>query len=87
MLTLTGRLKEMINSGGEKISPYEVEEVLLLHPAVAQAVAFAAPHPMLGEQVLVAVVIEDGERVLESELLALASQRLAVAKCRGMFCS
>jgi acyl-CoA synthetase (AMP-forming)/AMP-acid ligase II len=80
VLTLTGRLKEMINSGGEKISPYEVEDVLLMHPAVAEAVAFAAPHAMLGEQVIAAVVVRDGQRVLERELLKIASRRLARCK-------
>ena len=49
-LYLTGRLKEIINRGGEKIAPKEVDEVLCEHPAVAQAVAFAVPHPTLGEE-------------------------------------
>ena len=80
VLTLTGRLKEMINSGGEKISPYEVEDALLMHPGIAQAVAFAAPHAMLGEQVMAAVVVRDGERVLERELLHLAAGLLASCK-------
>ena len=53
-LLLTGRLKEMINRGGEKISPREIDEVLLGHPAVAKAVAFGAPHPMWGEEVAAA---------------------------------
>src|SRR5690606_34079357 len=50
-LSLTGRIKEIINRGGEKVSPREVDEVLLQHPAVAQAVAFAVPHDRLGEEV------------------------------------
>ncbi|MGH7888898.1 MAG: AMP-binding protein, partial [Candidatus Binatia bacterium] len=57
-LFLTGRLKEIINRGGEKISPCEVDEALLEHPAVAQAVAFALPHPTLGEDVAAAVVLK-----------------------------
>jgi len=56
-VTLTGRLKELINSGGEKISPYEVEDLLLRHPAVSQAVCFALPHRTRGEVVGAAVVL------------------------------
>jgi oxalate---CoA ligase len=54
---LQGRIKELINRGGEKISPREVDEVLLLHPAVAEAVCFGAPHPAWGEEVAAAVVL------------------------------
>ncbi len=56
-LTLTGRLKELINRGGEKISPLEIDDVLLRHPAVAEALTFAAPHRTLGEEVHAAVVL------------------------------
>ena len=49
-LRLTGRLKELINRGGEKIAPREVDEVLLAHPAVRQAVCFAVAHAQLGEE-------------------------------------
>ena len=56
-LTLVGRLKEMINRGGEKISPREVDEVLLEHPSVAEAVCFGTPHPAWGEEVAAAVVL------------------------------
>ena len=59
-LTLTGRLKEIINRGGEKVSPREVDEALMDHPAVLQAVAFAVPHDMLGEDVAAAVVLREG---------------------------
>jgi oxalate---CoA ligase len=59
-LFLTGRLKEIINRGGEKVSPREVDEALLEHPAVAQAVAFAVPHATLGEDVGAAVVLRTG---------------------------
>ncbi len=58
-LTLTGRLKELINRGGEKISPREIDEVLLAHPAVAEAVCFGVPHPTWGEEVAAAVVLRD----------------------------
>ncbi len=56
-LTLTGRIKELINRAGEKISPVEVDAVLLEHPAVAEAVCFAAPDPKYGEEVQAAVVL------------------------------
>jgi acyl-CoA synthetase (AMP-forming)/AMP-acid ligase II len=56
-VTLQGRIKELINRGGEKISPLEVDEVLLLHPAVAEAVCFGVPHSAWGEEVAAAVVL------------------------------
>ena len=58
-LTLVGRLKELINRGGEKISPREIDEVLLAHPAVAEAVCFGVPHPTWGEEVAAAVVLRE----------------------------
>lgn len=76
-LTITGRLKEIINRGGEKISPREVDEVLLDHPAVGQAVTFALPHPKLGEEVAVAVVLKEGEQPDELALRSFAAARLA----------
>jgi len=76
-LRLTGRLKEMINRGGEKISPLEIETALLDHPRVAQAVAFAMPHPMLGEEVAAAVVLCEGVTAAENELREFVSERLA----------
>jgi acyl-CoA synthetase (AMP-forming)/AMP-acid ligase II len=79
-LTLTGRLKEIINRGGEKISPREVDEALMDHPAVLQAVAFAVPHPMLGEDVGAAVVLREGTAATEQELHAFVSERLAAFK-------
>jgi oxalate---CoA ligase len=65
-LCLTGRLKELINRGGEKISPLEIDDVLLRHPAVAEALSFAVPHKTLGEEVHAAVVLkgEASEREL-----------------------
>jgi acyl-CoA synthetase (AMP-forming)/AMP-acid ligase II len=74
-LTLTGRLKEMINRGGEKISPREIDEMLLTHPAVAEAVCFGTPHPTWGEEVSAAVVLR--ERATEAELLAFCKERLS----------
>jgi acyl-CoA synthetase (AMP-forming)/AMP-acid ligase II len=79
-LTLTGRLKEIINRGGEKISPREVDEALMDHPSVLQAVTFALPHPMLGEDVGAAVVLREGATASEKELGAFLSERLAAYK-------
>jgi acyl-CoA synthetase (AMP-forming)/AMP-acid ligase II len=76
-LTITGRIKELINRGGEKISPREVDEVLLDHPAVAQAVTFALPHDKLGEDVAAAVVLREGASAEERELRDFAAKRLA----------
>ena len=58
-LSITGRLKEIINRGGEKVSPREIDEVLMDHPCVAQCVCFAVPHPKLGEDVAVAIVLRE----------------------------
>jgi acyl-CoA synthetase (AMP-forming)/AMP-acid ligase II len=74
-LTLVGRIKELINRGGEKISPREIDEVLLAHPKVVEAVCFGVPHPTWGEEVAAAVVL--GEPVSEAELLAFCRERLA----------
>jgi acyl-CoA synthetase (AMP-forming)/AMP-acid ligase II len=76
-LTLTGRLKEIINRGGEKISPREVDEILLDHESVAQVVTFAIPHQKLGEDVAAAIVLEEGAQLDESSLRAYAATRLA----------
>jgi acyl-CoA synthetase (AMP-forming)/AMP-acid ligase II len=74
---ITGRKKEMINRGGEKIATREVDEVLLSHPAVIEAVAFAMPHPTLGEDVAAACVLRNGASASEAELREYASKRLA----------
>ncbi len=79
-LWLTGRRKEQINRAGEKISPREVDEVLLSHPAVRQAVTFAVPDERLGEQVAAAVVLRPGSTVTERELRELVHARLAPHK-------
>ncbi|RKG91034.1 acyl--CoA ligase [Corallococcus terminator] len=76
-LRLTGRLKELINRGGEKVSPLEVDTVLLDHPAVQQAVTFALPHPKLGEDVAAAVVLREGLQATERELRDFVSARVA----------
>jgi len=77
---LCGRVKEMINRGGEKVAPAEIDEVLLEHPAVREAAAFPVPHPKLGEDVGVAVVLKDGSTVSEADLRAFVSERLAFFK-------
>jgi len=76
-LRLTGRLKELINRGGEKVSPLEVDEVLMDHPAVAQVVTFAMPNHHLGEEVAAAGVVRDGQTLTDRELREFASSRLA----------
>jgi acyl-CoA synthetase (AMP-forming)/AMP-acid ligase II len=78
-LRLTGRLKEMINRGGEKISPVEIDAVLLSHPAVAEAVAFGMPHPAWGEEVAAAVVLRHAAG--ENEIIEHCRSRLADFKC------
>ena len=76
-LRITGRLKEIINRGGEKVSPREVDEVLMDHPGVAQVVTFALPHPKLGEEVAAAIVAREGVSLDISEVKDFASARLA----------
>jgi acyl-CoA synthetase (AMP-forming)/AMP-acid ligase II len=76
-LTLTGRIKELINRGGEKIGPREIDEVLLSHPAVAEAVAFGVPHATWGEEVAAAVVLKENQPATEAELVAFCKERLA----------
>jgi acyl-CoA synthetase (AMP-forming)/AMP-acid ligase II len=75
-LTLTGRLKEIINRGGEKISPLEVDEVLMDHPGIVQVVTFAVPHKKLGEDVAAAVVLEENSGLTETDLRAFAAERM-----------
>jgi acyl-CoA synthetase (AMP-forming)/AMP-acid ligase II len=79
-LKITGRIKEIINRGGEKVSPLEVDDVLLEHPAVRQAVTFAMPHKSLGEEVAAAVVIAEGASLTPSQLQDFASNTLAAYK-------
>ena len=76
-LSIVGRLKEIINRGGEKISPREVDEIIMEHPAVHQCVTFAVPHDMLGEEVGAAVVLREGHTADEKELRAFAAVKLA----------
>ena len=79
-VTVTGRLKEIINRGGEKIAPLEVDSVLLDHPAIDQVCTFAVPHKSLGEAVGAIVVLEEGADVTVEEIRDFASSRLAPFK-------
>lgn len=76
-ISITGRLKEIINRGGEKVSPREVDEILMDHPAVAQVVCFGMPHPKLGEEVAAVVVFKEGKTATERELQDFVGQRAA----------
>jgi acyl-CoA synthetase (AMP-forming)/AMP-acid ligase II len=78
-LMLTGRIKELINRGGEKIAPREIDEVLLGHPSVAEAVAFGFAHKTWGEEVAAAVVLREPQT--EAAILAYCRERLADFKC------
>ncbi len=79
-LTLTGRLKEMINRGGEKIAPLEVDRALADFPAVRDAITFAIPHPTLGEDVAAALVARPGQTIDQAELRRFLAARLAPFK-------
>ena len=76
-LRLTGRLKEIINRGGEKISPLEVDAVMLAHPDIAQVVCFAVPHPKLGEEIAAAVVLKEGSTLDERAIREFTAQSVA----------
>ena len=76
-ISITGRLKEIINRGGEKISPREVDDILMDHPAVQQVVTFAIPHEKLGEDIAAAIVLRDGQAVTENDVREFARSRLA----------
>eukprot|EP00252_Welwitschia_mirabilis_P026504 TRINITY_DN871_c0_g1_i1.p1 TRINITY_DN871_c0_g1~~TRINITY_DN871_c0_g1_i1.p1 ORF type:complete len:278 (+),score=-18.11 TRINITY_DN871_c0_g1_i1:1293-2126(+) len=79
-LFLVGRIKELINRGGEKISPAEVDSVLLSFPAVKEAVAFGMPDEKYGEEVNAAVVAKEGEAVTEADVIEFCRKNLAAFK-------
>jgi len=79
-VSLTGRLKEIINRGGEKVSPREIDEILMDHPAVAQVVCFGMPHAKLGEEVAAVVVLREGQAATERDLQGFVSARAAEYK-------
>jgi acyl-CoA synthetase (AMP-forming)/AMP-acid ligase II/thioesterase domain-containing protein/acyl carrier protein len=79
-LYITGRLKEIINRGGQKIIPNEIDAVLVSHEAVLEAAAFGVPHPTLGEDVACAVVLSEEADISSIELRVFAAKRLAAFK-------
>lgn len=88
-VVITGRIKELINKGGEKISPIELDNVLTRHPAVSEAVSFAIPDEMYGQDIGVAVVLKAGQRLGQEELKTWVAEKLAkfkVPKNVSFFC-
>jgi len=79
-LQLTGRLKELINRGGEKFSPLEIDQLLMEHPAVQLACCFALPHEKLGEEAAAAVVLREGQTASERQLHDFLHARLPAFK-------
>jgi acyl-CoA synthetase (AMP-forming)/AMP-acid ligase II/thioesterase domain-containing protein len=79
-LSIIGRTKDIINRGGEKIAPSEIERALSLHPAVHEAVAFSVPHPRLGESIAAAVVLKTETEATSAELQSFLFDRVASAK-------
>lgn len=77
---ITGRIKELINRGGEKISPIEVDNALAAHPAVAEAVSFALESEMYGQEVGAAVVVKNNEKVTVEQLKVFVAEKLAKFK-------
>lgn len=86
-VVITGRIKELINKGGEKISPIELDNVLARHPAVAEAVSFAVPDEMLGQDIGVAVVLKTGQSLGQEELKAWVAEGLAKFKIPKRVCT
>ncbi len=84
-LQLTGRLKELINRGGEKISPLEIDDILLRHPAVAEAMCFAVPHKSYGEDIHAAIVLKPEQTLEEREMKTYCTGRLAEFKVPRKF--
>lgn len=76
-IVITGRIKELINRAGEKISPIEIDNAIASHPAVAEAVAFAVDSDLHGQGVAAAVVLKDGQNATQEELVAHVAQKLA----------
>ncbi|KAI2638917.1 acetyl-CoA synthetase-like protein [Hypomontagnella submonticulosa] len=77
---ITGRIKELINKGGEKISPIELDNVLTRHPAVSEAVSFAIPDDLYGQDIGVAIVLKSGAKLGQDELRAWVNEKLAKFK-------
>ncbi len=83
---ITGRIKELINKGGEKISPIELDNVLARHPAVSEAVSFAIPDEMYGQDVGVAIVLKSGQKLSEIDLRKWVAEKLAKFKVPKKVC-
>ncbi len=79
-VTITGRIKEVINRGGEKIMPREIDEAILTHPDVAQAVTFPMSHPTLGEVPVAAIVLKKEAAATRADISAHAAARLSAFK-------
>ncbi len=76
-LFISGRIKEIINRGGEKISPKEVDEVFIRHPKVSKAISFSIKHPKLGEDISIAIVLKEKATCSSSDLKSFAKNKLA----------
>jgi len=79
-LFITGRIKEIINRGGEKISPKEVDDIFNSHPKVDKATTFAIKHEKLGEDLSIAIVLKKNKEISSSELKEYSSTKLAPFK-------
>ncbi|KAK7207887.1 hypothetical protein BZA70DRAFT_233486 [Myxozyma melibiosi] len=77
---ITGRIKELINRGGEKISPLELDALMLEIPEVAEAVSFAVPDEMYGQEVHATVVVKPGAKLSEGDVKKFMSERVAKFK-------
>jgi acyl-CoA synthetase (AMP-forming)/AMP-acid ligase II len=77
---ITGRIKELINKGGEKISPIELDNTLAQHPAVGEAVSFAIEDEMYGQDIGVAIVMKEGQKLTEQELISWMKEKVAKFK-------
>lgn len=83
---ITGRIKELINKGGEKISPIELDNVVAQNPAVSEAVSFAIPDEMYGQEVALAVVLKDGQQITADSLKQWMTSRVAKFKLPKKVC-
>ena len=79
-LQLTGRLKEIINKGGEKISPLEIDEVVMEHQSIFQCITFPFAHDKLGEEIALAIVLKDNKQLTEDKLKQFLSKKIASFK-------
>jgi len=83
---ITGRIKELINKGGEKISPIELDNVIAQHPAVSEAVSFAIEDEMYGQDVGLAIVVKEGHALTAGELKTWLTDRVAKFKLPKKVC-